>query len=538
MPFKLFVAAGLLNLNLMAQSQVIATTKWKPPVSPKQDELRRLCRKKVYVLAAGPRLCGKTISALNVLCDHAWNSPVGDIAIISVSQTVGFDSGVWGLLMDNIIPQWIKGGFGFDFVRRPFIQANSKKPTCIVTNKYGKTAKIQLESLKTESECEMRFKGRTYSMIYVPELSNFRERKTFSTWIECLRMFGLDDDKHLFLSDTNPSDEGTDSWIYKIWFELLNMDPKDVPEEDKPIRDKLGRLDYYLDDNCWNSPERIARLKSTYSVDPDLAARYLRGEWVAATTSAIFYSVFSPQRHVVGHTETALEPDPETLVPEPGCFELYTGSDLGVRNSATVIGEKYFRKEENGLTESCFKILDEIAILGEDFYLEDYVEQWLERMDFWEKVVGKPGRVVWRCYSDRNAFSTKDLNGRQFLNQLVYSLSDGRINLIGAWDVQRSGHSRGSVDMRIDITRQLLFSERIYTSGRFCPKTIEMWKGLKRKDRSLTGISVGSIHKHLFDAGSYWWASECYEEMNVNSRLKLRKLRRGDRQESLVQVGL
>jgi len=176
-----------------------------------------------------------------------------------------------------------------------------------------------------------------------------------------------------------------------------------------------------------------------------------------------------------------------------------------------------------------FKCLDEL-VEHDDFYLDVYVAEVLKKREFWEGVIGHP--VRWRSYSDRNVFSVKDLDGRVYLNQKIYDLSDGKINLIGAWEAQRGA----SIERRIDFFRRLLFEHRWIASRVKCPHAIAMCKGLRRPRNKSTGIAVGSPHKHIFDALTYTAASECFEELFTNVFNSVRKMGKGE--SSVVQLQL
>jgi hypothetical protein len=176
------------------------------PMNPKGELLLDTCKKKRLTLASGTRLSTKSINALHIVCDHAWNTKLGNIALVTLTLGAGTDSGVWQQLMEMVIPH-----FGLKFKKKPYNEGSSKKPSCVVFNKYGEGVKIQLHSLKHEDEVEERFKNKSFSMIYVTELDLFKKLKTFSTWVLCLRMPHLKDNELLFLGDCNPADEGTAS---------------------------------------------------------------------------------------------------------------------------------------------------------------------------------------------------------------------------------------------------------------------------------------------------------------------------------------
>jgi hypothetical protein len=500
---------------------------WSPPTSPKQDTLREECRRKKYVLASGPRLSTKTIGCLHCVAEHAWHTPGANIALITVSQTVGYDSGIWNDLTRHILPQWIAGDFGMTWVKEPFIMGLSKKPTCILTNSHGDTSTIQLESLQNEAtDVENRFKPRRYSMIYVPELSTYRFEKTFQTWCECLRMIHLKNEQHLFLSCTNPADEGSLSWIYKIWFSLKDSEDADADPMRLALKRNLGRVDFTLADNKFDSIERIEELKSRYASDPDLYSRYIEGKWVTATQDALFHGAFRPQFHIRGEELTPANPDPDTLVPEDGCFSLLLGLDPGSRNCAAAILEQVTQKRA-GKDVSVFKMLDELVVVGEDFHLDDYMAALVKKMDYWETVIGKPRKTEWRFWSDRMVFDMKIPFDQKYWHQAIFEASGGRIVLMAA------DRGRGSVAGRVDLFRKLLYEDRFFVSAS-CGQTIQMIKSIRRGRSSVAVIERTSPWKHIFDAITYAIASECFDEMFKNVAMSMKK----QSEVGLVQVNL
>jgi hypothetical protein len=493
---------------------------WIPLMTQRQIELFNLCRsrQKTFVLASGPRLSGKTLACLHALCDHAWNTPNANICIVTVTQSAGMDSGIWTDLTEMILPQWIEeGNFGMRWIRRPSVSGVTKKPYCIVNNRYGHNVKIQLESLKNETEAEARFKGKRYSMLLVNELSNFRNPASFRTWAECLRIVGLKPQMHLFLADTNPSDEGTNSWIYKIWYDLPAVDfsrqQHDQESEElkayRYLQPLVGKVEFTLEDNILIEPERIQRLKAAYAGDPDQYARYVLGKWVTATTDSLFYSVFKESIHVVPPIPTGAGDDREIMVPEPECSELITGWDPGVSNCATVIVEKVIANL-NGEPTSYFKVLDELVVIGQTVDISGFVYQVAQKLKYWQSVIGKS--ISCKHYSDRYAFDVKEPMGNRYLHQIIFDESPidtpgGPITLIAA------ERGKGSVAQKVELLRQLLFQRRIFFSRYKAPICIQMLKSIKRGRTALSVIDTASQYKHVFDALMYAIASECYDEI-------------------------
>src|SRR6185436_11876831 len=156
---------------------------WEPPLSAKQLQLMRICQPtgstQKYVLVSGPRRSGKSWTCLDIICNHAWNTDRGAISFLSPSISTGADMGLWAKLVGETIPKWIKGDFGFDWYtddggkEGERIHGATKRIKHNLRNKYGICTTIQLDSLKHEHEVEERYKSKEYSMIYMPELSNY-----------------------------------------------------------------------------------------------------------------------------------------------------------------------------------------------------------------------------------------------------------------------------------------------------------------------------------------------------------------------------
>ena len=73
-----------------------------------------------------------------------------------------------------------------------------------------------------------------------------------------------------------------------------------------------------------------------------------------------------------------------------------------------------------------------------------------------------------------------------------------------------------TVRQRIDLFRKLLFQGRTFFSAPKTPNAIEMCKSLRRGRGAYSTIQKDSMHKHIFDAGTYFIATECFEELNRN----------------------
>lgn len=515
---------------------------WLPDASPKQFQIMRVARKpdgqRKFFLVSGPRWSSKSIGCLHACVDHAWNTPNAVVNVLVPTITAGSDSGIWTLLTEQIIPEWIAGDFGLEWAPRgsPRQHGVTKKFFCVIKNKFGGKSRFELNSLKDERKVETDFKNRYFSMIYWSELSSFKFRKTFDTLIQTLRIKGVAEDQHILLADTNPADEGKDSWIYKLWYETRIALPETLRAEERPMQKNLQLLEVFIDDNPYLTDERKESLKASFAHDPDLFDRYVLGKWTKSSSDALFAGTFRPSVHIIGNND---DDDPEILVPEDDCIELITSWDPGGVNPAAVIAEKIFVPERDLLsydndkvikeadaevlkrleetTEgktveekelAVFKFLDELVFTDSDLSIGEFTELFCEVMDFWEAYIGKP--VRWRHWSDRQAFDQKESISKRYVYQEVFAASGGRIVL------EAVEKGRGSVPQGVRMWRKLLFQNRLLFSARKTPKLIEMNRALRRGKNLPDTVYDQDPLRHVFDAGRYLVTRECWEEMLTN----------------------
>lgn len=526
---------------------------WEPPLHPRQKEALQAClpSEQNLILLNGPRWSGKTHICFNAVCQHLWDTDRADIVLLSYTQSVGSESGVWDQLIRIFIPQWINAGFGMKWVKEPGYTV-SKKPYAIVTNRHGTESRVSLASLRNEREVEDLFKSKVYSMIWINELSKWKSRKTFDTLKQCLRCAHLTPEQHIFLCDTNPDiDLGVQSWIYKLWYEfrtatkeeLPKLVPSAEPEDLEPLQKALRLIEFTVDDNLSLSKSKKAQLRADFSHNQDLFRAYYLGEWVTASSDALFFTVFRPEFHIIGEDACKRNDwNPEILVPTSDCYELVSGHDPGATNYAWSMGWvakeqrlKLVDGKEILVDVPIIETLDELVVVGEDFDLWDFVAQIVDKMNDWEKIIGRPGKTVWRNWSDRSVFDTKVAFSERLWHQAIFEASGGKISLMAA------ERGPGSVRARVDLWRKLLFDERAYICRSRCPNIIAMCKALRRgktmDDSARTNvIAKGQKQKHIFDATMYWVGSELFDEMaqtNINS---LRNLRRARNESTLVSV--
>jgi len=487
--------------------------------SEKQRALLEVCRKFKFVLASGPRLAGKTQSAEIAILDHAWRIPAANIVLVCISQSAGVDSGVWQELVEFTLPRYMELT-GMKWVRRPYNANPSKKPTFLVSNAYGGFAKIQLDSLPNEDEVEKRFKGKSYSMIYVSELSNFKRQKTFDIWALALRGAAWKDEDFLFLGDTNPAEEGEQSWIYKRWWDLRQATPEQIQNEYPDnsakvmlaMQKQLAVVEFGLYDNPFISQARIDEVIGLYAHDQDLTDRYVHGLWIAASTDCLFSEQFRESKHVGGEIETPTNRTPLILCPQPSSIMLGTGWDFGSgTNSAALIIDEWWRVLPNGRRVLSFVFLDELVVVGRSHTLPDFKQDFQDKMRWWETLMGRP--YEWDHRSDRSVFDQREPVENRTYHMLVCDASDGEIVLKAA------DRSPGSHVRRVDFFRRLLHEDRILINRDLCPTMVRMCKSIKaargtpHPQAPGARVAKGDRHKHVFDAAMYYIESKCAEEL-------------------------
>ena len=114
--------------------------------------------------------------------------------------------------------------------------------------------------------------------------------------------------------------------------------------------------------------------------------------------------------------------------------------------------------------------------------------------------------VLWRFWSDPSSMRYKSAPGSTEAN-LISVYSKGRIDMT---PVQKGD---GSVKVRLDMLRRMLFEERVFISAR-CVKTIDMLRSLKKGKSQNHIIDRTSKWKHSFDSLTYMLSGAMPEEIS------------------------
>jgi intein/homing endonuclease len=453
-----------------------------------------------------------TISGMVAIADHLWNIKKASVLVLCKTQGSGATSGVWNELTETVIPAFIAADFGMEWAPKgspapwknggePRIHGATKKMMCAVVNKHGGISELEMDSLDDEREIDDKYKSRYQSMIYWSEAAEFYERKSFDTLLLALRGFDLPDEDCVFLIDCNPALTGESHFLYNLFYELRISTEAD--DDEKVFQKCLHLTEWTMDDNPFISENEKAIIRAAYKHSPALRSRMVDGKWIKIVEKGLFTVQFSRALHIVGEPD---EKDPEILIPMEGCTELITSHDAGGVNPVSYILEKCIIHDEKKDT-SVFRYLDELAFIGEPISVEEFTVLFLKKMDFWEKEVGN--EIRWSHWADRSALDVKESIANRTVADEMFSVSGGRIKLVGV------DKGRGSVGNRIRLWRKLLIQGRIVISGSKCPKLLEMNENINC-GKIPDSVSTHSVYKHPFDSCTYAVAKECWDELCDN----------------------
>jgi len=472
-----------------------ANGRYYPPLSPKQILVYNDRRR--HLLLTGPRLCGKTVVAVHKIIKHAYLVDNARVGLFVKSTKVGV-SGVWSDLCDYALPLWGSEleQEGFRIVEGPAIRGDTRQRFVRISNVHGGVSEISLNSLHHDESVIEKMKGTRWSCLYFDEVDVYENPEVFEISVLQLRAIGVPYDQHLWIGTANPAEDGTDHWLYKLWF--VNTQDERIDIKD---RQSFGLHEFTLFDNPYLKPEEIERLKATYINDPQAYERFVNGKWVADVRKSHFAGAFLYNQHVRGSS------DEGTIILPIESSTVYVGWDMGSRNHAVTFLQHIIHSEGD-----YWVVLDEISHIDTDMSVESLTFEVVAKMRELDTLAGKP--LKYKHWSDTSAFDYRStINGSE--QALVTRYSGGEIALLGA------PKGPNSVAARIALTRQLLIQKRLYISAN-CIDTIEMFKKLskgKTKSEPIKRDKYGHIHR--FDAMSYVLIGEHIDEIDQSLRPKL-----------------
>lgn len=464
--------------------------RWIPHLTPKGYQVFNSYTR--FLLLHGSRKSSKSISAENKLCRHAFENNNAIIAVVT-KTTKNAKVGVWQDLVRFVVPNWIRANIGFRYTVEPRMEADTKMSYFRVRNLYGGESEFQLHSLEHCQEVESKFKGTRFSMVYLSEADQFEDRIVFDILSDQLRVIDIPFEQHQLIADTNPPEEGEDHWLHSVWWKELQK-----PGVNAEYIKRFHNIHFRIADNPFLDPREKAELEEKYKYDPNKYARFVLGQWVRDDRGTIFEDFYVPNIHVRGDCSSPNQDDWEIIVPGKNCIELYSGWDTGDVNHAAIIAAKRDMGDH-----SAFDVIDEIVSLNSPVSLTDFTEAFMERMDYWEKLVNDlygNRRILWRHWSDASAMryrSAADSSDELIVRQV----SRNRIILNSV------AKPRGSVRARISLTKKLLFEKRLCVSAQ-CFHLQESLKYLKPGKSKTEVIQESSQFKHVFDALTYMLLNE------------------------------
>lgn len=479
---------------------------------------------KRVVLLSGPSLSGKSRVALNRLCRHLWENDFEYPRVGFFSKTMknSKQTGAWDILNRITIPEWIKANIGFEYTTmnnegKPGwkVDGITRTPYFRVRNRWGRESECYLYSLDVEDDIEEKIKEQEFTMLYFAELDKFLKRKVFSVSAGRLRLGKMA--QQMWLADTNPAEDGEDSWVHDIFFKERTMSYEDYKiycqkknfqlldeKSFKQWQDSLELIEMFPEQNTFLEPERLEQLKADNAYDPDLYARYVEGKWVSGFGSRSYHLRGSfKAENLIGNCDGLDESKWEYANPSRGCTDLITGWDIGEVNHAGVILESRLIKNRPH-----FILLDEVEEIEEEVSVEQFTISMMKKINELERISGRIFDLS-HAWSDSSSINNYNAAADTYPYLIVMAQSGNRIELQG---VEKA---MGSVKLRVKLLKQLLFENRLIISCH-CTGTQRMLKYLKQgmTTRRLEYVK-NDENKHLFDALTYALLKECAEEYEM-----------------------
>lgn len=495
---------------------------WLPTMSPAQ--LKIFNNTAVYQLVSGPVMSGKTWGVLQKVVRHLFDTPGAMVAMVAKTVKSAKHGGSYGILINTIIPEWERAGiigetpdikFGYyDKDSTPRLAGDTRTNHFALRNRYGGKSEFFLFSMDYDEAVSEKFKNTSFSCFYFVELTNFGDNAggydIWRTTSNRLRMPHLTPEQHLWIADTNPSEDGVDNVWYRLFYDKHGFDPV----EDRWTIDNLSVTEVMIEDNPWLTATQISKIKAENRHDPSLYARNVLGRWEARQSAGHFGDTFTFNVHVRGDTSKPNREDHEIIVPPESCTELLGGWDTGDLNNSfhlackRPVGDTY-----------AYDYIDRVGSIGHKVSLQDFVEAVMDRLAYWSEFVRSEygtKAIKFKHWSDSSAFSfNAGLNGTEA--KLIYTLSGGEIVLMAV------DKPKGSVRKRVETWRRLMFENRIFFSAQLT-QTIKMVRNLKRGSTAVEFVSEAGGFKHDFDSASYIQAGE--EPMEIMSRMPRLSARR------------
>jgi phage terminase large subunit len=472
---------------------------WWPDLGPTQMEMFN-CDKK-YILAHGERGSGKGIGLTHKCVRHAmmnWDALVIMTSLGLSGQTLG---GPWFDLYSFILPMW-ESNIGLKWVG-PRMDT-SRNAYVRVANIYGGWSTIMLKSIPSESVITARFKGTAPSMIFFDELTEAKS----AAYIKKLgqqvgRRRGVKCQQ--FLAACNPSPEGQDNWVYRMFLE--------EPEKEhdrKYWNDHYAAFHVPMTENIWmeNKEAYVEDLKHLAKDDPTEYDRIVNGIWTKQMVGdSIFSNYFQEKTHVKGNAAKG-----RRFVLQPN-LTMTVGYDMGDVNNGVTFLQQIPVKEKTIWVQ-----LDEIVTIDKKIPLISFVRIVLGRIN--EVIMRAAEAKGLTVTQARNQFyvehigdnSTKRFRqaGGDVENQLIWDISKLELEenpevypyVVDPIWIRPAPKGDGSPEQRSKLIIDLLQNNRLLIDSG-CKNTIDMFMNIVAKKDSIFAPATRSKFKHVLDALGY-----------------------------------
>jgi hypothetical protein len=496
-----------------------------PPEHKFNRQWRIFNTRKRIVLVSGSRKSGKTWACLHRVIRHLWETPGARVGVFAKSKGLAKEGGSWQDLVERTIPEWTEGGIctaqgdpfsmtTLDIDGNPGVKQDSSTRSSYfkVRNLHGGESECRLFSIHDENDIAGQIKNKSFSMIYIIELSMFKDPRILSITLPSLRMAHLkparqdeDDIFHQWIADTNPDEDlGDQSWFYNTFYtERLKKRDETDPKQRRLQKyyDSMEVIEMFTADNPFVTEQERIELEGSCEGDPALYDSYVLGVHGQAgrKRDRHFAPYFNKSTHVVGGDTDG---GGDQIDVHPTTVKLYGGWDIGssTNHAAVFLDKRPIQTvdprdpDKKRIIElSYWSVLDEVVSIDERIGLDELTREAMEKIR--ELEMKSARKFDWQHWSDDSAINVWRSSSSSFDYLEVQAHSNGEIFLNGV------DKPDGSVKARVRVLQMLLKTGRIWISSR-CVKTIAMLEGCQKGAKENEYVKWNE-HKHVFDALTY-----------------------------------
>ncbi len=408
------------------------------------------------------------------------------------------EGGAWEKLASLTLPEW-RDGIGLDFTE-PKLD-DQKNRYMFISNKYGGWSRVVLRSIPHGESIRGRLKGIEPSFFFFDELTEADSPDYFLIPMQQLRRpTGA---KRQFVAAVNPSDKGTEHWVWKTFAEnpakTLGKEPL-IPKGGgrlKNLPDDLAVYHVPLTENIYWTAEEKADYQKTLLIeaqfDPTAEDRLIRGIWTARVAGGgLFSEYYNESLHLKGSLTKGLG-----LKPLPG-FPILIGYDLGQVYSSVTFLQAIPTKKGSVL----WIVFDEIDHLGEKILYKNLARSVITRMRFWRELMDC--EFAFEHIADESAINQWRPGGEGSYDAWEFEKEYNKCAAeFGGKNIKIKGCPKGagSVPARVRLVQGKLYQEELLVSAT-CPNARDTLLYLEA-DKDDQEKPKRSKYLHKFDSMSY-----------------------------------